>query len=118
MNSFNHYAYGAVGQWMYTRLAGLEMDPEVAGFRRIVFRPELVSGGGISWARATLETPYGVAESGWKWLGDHEVELRLRVPPNATGKLILPGVLERELLAGVHEFILNTDEQIVHDKPI
>lgn len=42
MNSFNHYAYGAVGAWLYRSVAGIEFDTEHPGFKRIVFRPRPV----------------------------------------------------------------------------
>ena len=63
MNSFNHYAYGAVGDWMYRVVAGLNSDPDQPGYRHILVQPHL--GGGLTYAKATLVTPYGDAASGW-----------------------------------------------------
>ena len=59
MNSFNHYAYGAIGQWMYEYIAGLE--PTLPGYREIRIAPH--AGGGLTQAAATLETVYGTAQS-------------------------------------------------------
>ena len=87
MNSFNHYAYGAIGDWMYRVLAGLNSDPEEPGYRHIVIRPQ--SGGGLTYANATLITPYGEASSGWK-LDGARVHVIARVPPNTYATVYLP----------------------------
>ena len=63
MNSYNHYAYGAVGAWMYATVAGLDLDPEDPAYRHIVFRPR--PGGTLTWAEAELETPHGVTRIRW-----------------------------------------------------
>ena len=57
MNSFNHYAYGAVGAWMYRTVAGLELDPAQPGYQHVIFRPR--PGGSLTWAKARLTTPQG-----------------------------------------------------------
>ncbi|HEX9186556.1 MAG TPA: family 78 glycoside hydrolase catalytic domain, partial [Vicinamibacteria bacterium] len=63
MNSFNHYAYGAIGEWMYRVVAGLDLDPREPGYRHVLVQPQ--PGGGLTAAEARLETPYGEAASGW-----------------------------------------------------
>jgi len=63
MNSFNHYAYGAIGQWMYERVAGLAPDPAHPGYKHFFVRPLI--GEQLDSARAELETPYGKASSAW-----------------------------------------------------
>ncbi len=87
MNSFNHYAYGAVGDWLYRCVAGLDTDPEAPGFKRMLMRPR--PGGGLSWAKAEYTTPYGPAALEW-----HREAAGLRVtvsvPHNATAVVILP----------------------------
>ncbi|WP_221030566.1 family 78 glycoside hydrolase catalytic domain [Actomonas aquatica] len=87
MNSFNHYAYGAVGQWMYERIAGLAPDPAYPGYKHILVRPLVVPQ--LDHAEATLETPYGLAASGWRRVGD-TVTLTVTVPPNSTATVTLP----------------------------
>lgn len=77
MNSFNHYAYGAVGAWMYRSVAGLELDPAEPGYRHIIFRPR--PGGSISWAEASLKTAYGVVALSWKLAGA-ALEITFTVP--------------------------------------
>jgi alpha-L-rhamnosidase len=87
MNSFNHYAYGAIGDWMYSTVAGLSVDltdpnePPI----RIAPRP----GYGIEWARAELETPFGVASTRWT-IENGEVELTAMIPANASARISLP----------------------------
>jgi len=87
MNSFNHYAYGAIGQWMYERIAGLAPDPEQPGYRHFFIQP--LPGGPLSHASAELETPFGTARSAWK-RKDTNLELQVLVPPNTTATLRLP----------------------------
>jgi len=64
MNSYNHYAYGAVGAWMVATVAGLDLDPEAPGYRHIIFRPR--PGGSLTWAEAELETPHGKTAIRWE----------------------------------------------------
>ena len=64
MNSFNHYAYGAIGDWMYRVMAGLDIDEAAPGYKHILVQPQ--PGGGFTSARAELMTQYGSALSGWK----------------------------------------------------
>jgi alpha-L-rhamnosidase len=86
-NSFNHYAFGAIGDWLYRVVAGLDIDPGQPGYRRIIFRPR--PGGNLTFASASLETPYGRAESGWKRDG-LALQVNVTVPPNAQGVVYLP----------------------------
>jgi alpha-L-rhamnosidase len=97
MNSFNHYAYGAVGDWMYRVLAGLNSDPAQPGYRHIIVRPQ--PGGGFTYATATLMTPYGDAASGWKLDGDR-LRVTVRVPPNARATVDLPGAQLQDVREG------------------
>ncbi|BCU78527.1 family 78 glycoside hydrolase catalytic domain [Luteolibacter sp. LG18] len=88
MNSFNHYAYGAIGQWMYERVAGLSPDPANPGYRHFFVRPLVCKQ--LDSARAELETPYGKAVSSWV-KRDGWVELEVEVPPNTTATIEFPG---------------------------
>ena len=100
MNSFNHYAYGAIGEWLYATVGGIDLAEP--GFRKIRFAP--VPGGDITWARASLATRHGTASIEWK--RDHAdataIEVALVVPPNTTAVLELPGLPPRELGPGRH----------------
>lgn len=87
MNSFNHYAYGAIGQWLYKDVAGLWHDENAPGYKNIIFAPKL--GGGLTYARATKQTPYGLAMSHWEIDGKDFI-WKVQVPANSTASLALP----------------------------
>lgn len=87
MNSFNHYAYGAVGEWMVATIAGLDLDPDVPAFQRSLLRPR--PGGDLTFARASLQTPYGLLSTDWK-LEDGVFTLNAVVPPNTSAIVSLP----------------------------
>ena len=85
MNSFNHYAYGAIGDWMYREMAGLsEAEP---GYKKIKVMPHV--GGGITSAKADLQTYYGNASSGWK-LQNNQLVLSVEVPANTSASIFIP----------------------------
>ncbi len=86
MTSFNHYALGAVADWMHRTIGGL--TPTEPGYRCIEIRPR--PGGGITHAQARHLTPYGMAESSWK-IEDGKFLLDVIIPPNTTARVILPG---------------------------
>jgi len=94
MNSFNHYAYGAIGQWCYEILAGLRTaeDPDGVGYRRLILAPHWPDGAAqaaLGHARAELRTPYGRATSGWE-AADEGVIYTCSIPGNAHAELRLP----------------------------
>ena len=88
MNSFNHYAYGAVGDWMYGTIGGIALDGENPGYKNIVYRA--IPTKKIKSASASYDTPYGTAESKWSISDDGTMKWRLRIPANAQGRIILP----------------------------
>ena len=87
MNSFNHYAYGAIGEWLYRVVAGLDVDPQVPGYQRVIIRPR--PGGRLNFARARHDSLYGRIESGWERV-DGGLRLNLTVPPNTEAAVHLP----------------------------
>jgi alpha-L-rhamnosidase len=87
MNSFNHYAYGAIGEWMYRVMAGLEIDPSAPGYRHILIQPQ--PGGGFNSAKAIHQTMYGKAGSAWT-LKDGKYELAVEIPANTRATVRLP----------------------------
>jgi alpha-L-rhamnosidase len=87
MNSFNHYALGAVGEWLYRFVLGIEQAPESAGFGRLVVRPH--PGGELTWARGSYESVRGRVASGWS-LEDGVFRLRVSLPPNVTASVRVP----------------------------
>jgi alpha-L-rhamnosidase len=97
MNSFNHYAYGAVGDWMYRVVAGLNIDPAAPGYKHIVIRPQ--PGGGFTSAQATLTTLYGPVSAAWRVDG-RRLLVNVRVPPNARATVRLPAARLEQVTEG------------------
>jgi alpha-L-rhamnosidase len=90
MTSFNHYAYGAIGDWMYRTVGGIDTEEfDGAGYKQIVIKPEL--GGGLSFAKTSLESPYGKVSSDWR-LDSGVFTLTVEVPVNTTAAVQLPRV--------------------------
>jgi len=87
MNSFNHYAYGAIGEWLYRVVAGIDVDPAEPGYKHVLFQPQC--GGGLTKARATLDSPYGLVVSAWE-LTDADFRLSITVPVNTHATIRLP----------------------------
>ncbi|MGQ4380329.1 alpha-L-rhamnosidase [Streptomyces sp. SAS_267] len=85
MNSFNHYAYGSVGEWMYANIAGIA--PARPGYREIVVRPR--PGGGVTSARATFTSLYGPVSTRWRQRSDG-FDLTCAVPGNTTAEVWIP----------------------------
>jgi alpha-L-rhamnosidase len=94
MNSFNHYAYGAIGEWLYRFVAGIELDEKNPGYKRILIRP--LPGGGLTFARARLLTPYGKVSSEWE-LKDGMMTLTVEIPPNTSALLSPPRAKAEEM---------------------
>jgi len=87
MNSFNHYAYGAVGEWIYRVAAGLEIDPESPGYRHVLIQPR--PGGTLTSVSASHDSMYGRVASSWTKEGDR-FELEVEIPPNTRATVRLP----------------------------
>lgn len=87
MNSFNHYAYGAVGDWIYRTVAGLELDEAEPGYRHLLFQPR--PGGSLTSAKAELVTPFGKSGISWK-LNGANLEVELLVPEGAHATFSTP----------------------------
>lgn len=87
MNSFNHYAYGAIGEWLYTKVAGLDLDPEQPAYKHVIIDPH--PGGGLTHATAALDSEYGRIESGWE-LDSDTFTLSVLIPPNTTATIKVP----------------------------
>lgn len=85
MNSFNHYAYGACGEWMFRSMLGIDSDG--AGFRKIVMKPEL--GEGITWAKGHYDSINGRIESAWEIEGG-QFSWCVVVPPNTMATVYVP----------------------------
>lgn len=88
MNSFNHYAYGSIGDWLYRVVAGV--DTEEPGYKNILIKPH--PGGGFSYARASFESMYGKIVSAWNE-SEGKMEVEVVIPPNTTARVMLPFAL-------------------------
>ena len=97
MNSFNHYAYGAIGDWMVRTVAGLDLDETAPGYKHVVIHPQ--PGGGLTSARAELMTQYGTAVSGWKTSAG-TLQVTVSIPANTHGTVRLPGATVAQVTEG------------------
>ena len=88
MNSFNHYAYGAVCQWIWERVAGIAADPAVPGFRHIIMQP--VPDKRLGHVSAEYHSAAGLIKSSWQYEGDRW-KWTFTVPKGATATVTLPG---------------------------
>lgn len=87
MTSFNHYSYGSVSATLYRSVAGLAPDVDRPGYEHILFAP--LPGGGLTTARADVETPYGEAAVSWRLEAD-TLTVDATVPPGAQGSFVSP----------------------------
>jgi len=101
MNSFNHYAYGAIGDWMYRKIAGLDMDETKPPYKRIRIQP-LFAFNKLTYAKASHLSMYGMIESAWS-VNNGRIEVRVRIPANTTAEIVLPGARANGLLEGNQE---------------
>jgi alpha-L-rhamnosidase len=116
MNSLNHYAYGAIGQWMYERIAGIA--PLEPGYKKIRIAP-IPNTEFLTSASAGVNTPYGKASSSWVIENDNFV-LDIVIPPNTTGEVIIPyGTIENLSVNGslfkenINLKLVNTDGRLI-----
>ncbi len=117
-NSFNHAAAGALGEWLYGTLAGLDLDPDLAparnAYRRARIQPrppraeDFPNGIPIRFASAALDSVHGRFEVNWEITGGRFV-LRVLIPPNCSAKVILPDGESHEVVAGRHQFSVVLD---------
>lgn len=99
MVSFNHYASGAVGDFLYKRVAGIE--PVEGGYKK--FRIQPLVGGGITWAKGATNTPYGRISSDWK-TEENKFKISISVPVSTNCTLVLPDGKEHVVESGRYQF--------------
>lgn len=109
LNSYNHYAYGAVGAWMYQNIAGI--SPSSPGYKRFVIAPKV--GGGLSQASAHFDSVYGRIESSWRLAGD-VLDMSVSVPANTTATVHLPADRAAEVTEGGSE-LPDTDVKVLSE---
>jgi len=99
MNSFNHYAYGSVGDWLYGTMAGINIDENAPGFKHILFKP--VPDDRIDFVKASIESRHGEVKAEWRRT-DGIVHFTFTVPQGCTATAYIDGKTV-ELVAGVHQ---------------
>jgi alpha-L-rhamnosidase len=87
MNSFNHYAYGAIGDWMYRVMAGMDTYDDGPGYKHIRIQPHV--GDALTMVAADLQTYYGKLSSGWK-KENGALTLQVEIPANTTADIFIP----------------------------
>jgi len=114
MTSFNHYAFGAVADWLHRTVAGLA--PETPGYRKLRIAPVPIVG--LDRASTRYETGYGPAEAGWA-ARDGQIVVRAVVPPNTTAVVVLPGDgAEIEVGSGEHEWTVPDPRAQAEPRPV
>ena len=108
MNSLNHYAYGAIGQWMYERIAGLaSLEP---GYKKIRIAP--LPNKRLSSGSASINTPYGEASSSWK-IDDNLFNLDIVIPPNTSAEVRIPYGNKENLLVNGNALNENSNLKLI-----
>jgi len=105
MNSFNHYAYGAIGEWLYTYVSGIQIDVNHPGYKHFILAPH--PGGGLTNASAEFDSMYGKIKSNWKIDGE-SILYEVEIPANTTATVLMPGSGHetKELGSGKYSFTL------------
>jgi alpha-L-rhamnosidase len=111
MTSFNHYALGAVADWLHRVVAGLA--PAAPGYRTMTVRPR--PGGGLTRAAARHVTPYGPAAVSWRRAGA-ELRVEVTVPPGCAAQVHLPGTASTTVGSGEHHFTV--EFRAAEDDPV
>ena len=87
MNSFNHYAYGAIGDWVYRKMVGIDTYEDGLGYKHIKIKPHI--GGDFSYASASLDTYYGKVSNLWK-IENGNLSMDVEIPANTSTKVFVP----------------------------
>ncbi|WP_339795792.1 family 78 glycoside hydrolase catalytic domain [Paenibacillus sp. FSL R5-0744] len=94
MNSYNHYAYGAIGDWLYRTAGGMELLE--AGYKKIRIQPQI--GEHLTWVDASLESVHGTIKVTWKKQNEASVEMQVLIPSNTTAEIIIPTMNQDSIL--------------------
>ena len=87
MNSFNHYSFGSVAEWMYRTILGINPDDQNPGFKRFVIKPE--PGGSLMWAKGSYYSIHGEIKISWS-IENNQFKLNISVPVNTTATVYVP----------------------------
>lgn len=106
MNSFNHYAYGAVGGWMYETMAGIRIDEERPGFQNIIFAP--ITDQRLDYVKASVKTGYGTVSSQWQ-RKNGKIQYTFVVPAGCTADILIGGEVYH-VKSGTHTWEILEDD--------
>ncbi len=114
MNSFNHYAYGSIGDWLYAVVAGIDVDPDRPGFQHMIIRP--CPGGGLTYAKAHYHAITGKIASEWR-IEQGAFILAVTIPTNTSATVYIPArtledVLNAESMQGVTFLGMQSDRAV------
>ena len=87
MNSFNHYSYGAIGDWMYRKMVGIDTYEDGVGYKHSKIQPHI--GGDFTNASASLATYYGDISNSWK-IDGKQLKMEVNIPVNTSANIFIP----------------------------
>jgi len=103
MNSFNHYAYGAVLAWMYGTMAGISEDPKAPGFKHIILAP--IPDKRVGHVDASYNSAYGTIKSSWRYGREGKWTWTFSIPANTTATVTVPGGKPVEYVSGTYTVV-------------
>ncbi len=110
MNSFNHYAYGAIGNWMYSTVAGIRNAPGSLGYKKIIIKPYPVKE--LTYAKANYHSIYGEISSFWQ-MTDNRFKLQTIIPPNTTAIVYVPSIVSESILVNGMPLSKNSSVRLI-----
>jgi alpha-L-rhamnosidase len=113
MNSFNHYSYGAIGDWMYRVMTGIDTYADGVGYKHIKIMPH--PGGGFTYATASLQTYYGKIVSGWK-IEQGRLLVDVEIPANTSAEVFVPAESADQILENDQPLSMAKEVQVLGKK--
>ena len=113
MNSFNHYSYGAIGDWMYRVVAGIDTYEDAPGYKHIQIQPHLTDN--LSYADATLKTYYGTVRSYWK-MDNGKLQMDVEIPANTRATVYIPAISVDVIKEGVASLSSVKDVKVLRNE--
>ncbi len=101
MNSFNHYAYGAVGEWLYRHVAGVDFDENYPAYKRIIIKPHVVAG--LKNVNCSYQSVYGLISIKWE-IKNNKFNIEIEIPPNTTAELRIPQIKNQIIGSGKYKY--------------
>ncbi|WP_069657945.1 alpha-L-rhamnosidase [Arcticibacter eurypsychrophilus] len=108
MNSYNHYAYGAIGDWMYRVIAGIDTKQDGVGYKNIIIKPTI--GGGLTFANADYNTNYGTIKSHWK-VEAGVVQMDIQIPVNSSATVYIPSMKDGEVTINGKKLLIDKTDK-------